>query len=367
MKKKRIVVAMSGGVDSSTVAGLMKEAGHEVIGITLQLYDYGEALKKKGACCAGQDIADAREVAEKLEIPHYILNYESLFKESVMDEFAESYMNGETPIPCVRCNQSVKFKDLLKVAKDLEADRLVTGHYVKKIITKKGNQLHMGRDENKDQSYFLFTTTKEQLDFVDFPLGDMSKLETRKLAEKFGLPVYDKPDSQDICFVPNGKYAEVVAKLRPESLSTGVIKHIDGTVLGSHNGIINYTIGQRRGLGISNENPLYVVKIDPIKKIVFVGEEKYLYKTSFFINDINWLSDDEIPKDGIELKVKLRSGHQGALAKLYPANDLGVAKVELISAERAVTPGQACVFYQGTRLLGGGWIMRNNQNNNDEA
>lgn len=359
MKKQRVVVAMSGGVDSSVVAALMKKAGHEVIGITLQLYDYGQVLKKKGACCAGQDIDDARQVAEKLEIPHYVLNYESLFKQAVIDDFVDSYLNGQTPIPCVRCNQSVKFKDLLKVAKDLNANRLVTGHYVRKIVKKGESQLHSGLEDSKDQSYFLFATTKNQLDFIDFPLGAKTKQETRKLAQKFGLKVYDKPDSQDICFVPNGNYADVVSKLSPIAKATGDIKHIEtGAVLGTHSGIINFTIGQRKGLKISTPQPLYVVKINPTTKTVYVGEEKYLYDSTIYLNDINWLSNKKVPQDGMQVKVKLRSSHSGALATIFPEDKNGIMKVELKSLERAITPGQACVFYDKTRVLGGGWIVR---------
>jgi tRNA-specific 2-thiouridylase len=361
MKKQRVVVAMSGGVDSSVVAALMKRAGHDVIGITLQLYDYGQALKKKGACCAGQDIDDARQVAEKLEIPHYVLNYESLFKQAVIDDFVDSYLNGQTPIPCVRCNQSVKFKDLLKVAKDLNANKLVTGHYVRKIIKKGESQLHCGLEDTKDQSYFLFTTTKDQLDFIDFPLGAKTKEQTRKLAKEFGLKVYDKPDSQDICFVPNGNYVDVVSKIKPTAKESGDIKHIEtGQILGEHSGIINFTIGQRKGLKISALNPLYVVKINPITKTVYVGEEKYLYDNTIYLNEINWLSNKAVPEEGVQVKVKLRSSHSGSLATIFPLDENGLMKVQLKSLERAPAPGQACVFYEKTRVLGGGWIIRKN-------
>ena len=254
-KDTRIVVAMSGGVDSSTAAALVAEQGYEVVGITLQLYDHGQALAKKGACCAGQDIEDARAVAEKIGIAHYVLDYESLFKESVIEDFADSYVRGETPIPCVRCNQSVKFRDLFKVAKDLGATALVTGHYVQRIDTGDVIELHKGADTSKDQSYFLFATTKEQLDFLRFPLGGLDKEQTRKLAEKYQLPVADKPDSQDICFVPNGNYSNIVSKLRPESLQKGIIKHVDGRELAEHDGIIGFTVGQRKGLGIGWAEP----------------------------------------------------------------------------------------------------------------
>jgi len=355
----RVVVAMSGGVDSSAVAALMVEQGYDVIGITLQLYDHGAALQKKGACCAGQDIEDARNVANKLGIPHYVLNYESLFKESVIDDFADSYIRGETPIPCVKCNQSVKFRDLLAVAKDLDAHRLVTGHYIRKIMGKNGPELHNAKDASKDQSYFLFATTKEQLDFLEFPLGEMSKEETRKLAEKFGLENADKPDSQDICFVPNGSYSDVVKKLRPGALDAGEIVHTDGTVLGKHDGIINYTVGQRKGLGIAHSEPLYVVKIDPENKKVIVGEEKDLFDNSFYINNINWLGEGKsLPKEGIEADVKMRSTQNSITARIIPEEN-GLSKVSLKTPQKSITPGQACVFYKSGQVLGGGWIVKN--------
>lgn len=356
IEKTRVVVAMSGGVDSSTVAALMVEKGYEVIGITLQLYDYGQALKKKGACCAGQDIQDAKRVAEKLGIPHYVLNYENLFHEAVMEDFADSYMRGETPIPCVRCNQSVKFRDLFKVAKDLGADVMVTGHYVRRVEGKNAPELHSGIDSGKDQAYFLFATTLEQLKFLHFPLGGMTKEETRKHAERFNLPVAEKPDSQDICFVPNGKYADVVSRLRPGALDKGQIVHIDGTVMGEHNGIINFTIGQRKGIGIANPEPLYVVKVDAKTKQVVVGPESALFNDRFFINDINWLGGSEIPENGLDFMVKLRSAHSGGKATIFPPKN-GISEVKLHSPERAITPGQAAVFFDGSRVMGGGWIM----------
>jgi tRNA-specific 2-thiouridylase len=352
-----VVVAMSGGVDSSTVAAALHEMGYKVIGITLQLYDHGVAIEKKGACCAGQDIHDARQVAERIGIPHYVLNYESLFKQSVMDDFADSYLRGETPIPCVKCNQSVKFRDLFKVAKDLGADALATGHYVQRRDANGIPQLHRGQDKLKDQSYFLFATTKEQLDFLHFPLGGLSKDETRALARKYNLIVADKPDSQDICFVPDGSYAKVIERLRPGALDKGEIVHTDGTVLGEHQGIIHYTIGQRKGLGIAWHEPLYVVKLEPESRRVIVGSKEELAQESFTIKEVNWLGDEAILPEGKEVFVKLRSLHKGAYATLYPANDNTVT-VKLHTPDISVTPGQACVFYEESRVLGGGWIMR---------
>jgi tRNA-specific 2-thiouridylase len=346
----RVVVAMSGGVDSSAVAALLHEQGYNVIGITLQLYDHGAMVNKKGACCAGQDIHDARRVAETLGIPHYVLNYENKFKESVMDDFVETYLAGETPIPCIKCNQSVKFKDLLGVARDLQADCMATGHYVQRKLGEAGAEMHRAADPSRDQSYFLFATTPEQLDFLRFPLGHLaSKDETRALAARFGLTVADKPDSQDICFVPTGGYAKVIEKLRPGALDPGEIIHVDGTVLGRHDGIVNYTVGQRRGLGISDKDPLYVIKLDAVKKRVVVGPKEALLKQEFIIRDCNWLST------GGSANVKLRSTQPGSAATIEQLGN-GRARVTLLEPQAAVSPGQACVAYDGDRLLGGGWI-----------
>jgi tRNA-uridine 2-sulfurtransferase len=352
-KDCKIVVAMSGGVDSSTVAAMLVDQGYQVIGVTMQLYDYGLTVGKKGACCAGQDIYDAKMVADRLNIPHYVLNYESLFKEAVIDDFADSYLRGETPIPCVRCNQTVKFRDLLKMAKSLDADALCTGHYVRKAKTSRGFELLKGADHRKDQSYFLFATTQEQLDYTYFPIGEYSKDETRKLALEYGLEVADKPDSQDICFVPNGDYASVINKYRPGALDKGDIIHVDGRKLGIHEGIINFTIGQRRGLGISSEDPLYVIKIIPETKEVIVGPKESLYKLRFIIKELNWLS--ERSDEPIEVSIKVRSNQEtmAASLQLLPNNR---AEITLLNPEKAITPGQACVAYKGDRVLGGGWI-----------
>ena len=353
----RVVVAMSGGVDSSTVAALLHHQGYDVIGVTLQLYDHGAAVGKKGACCAGQDIQDARRVAETLGIPHYVLNYESRFKEAVMDEFADSYLHGETPIPCVRCNQTVKFKDLLSTAKDLGADCMATGHYVQWQPGQGRAEMLRGADPDKDQSYFLFTTTQEQLDFLRFPLGALSKAETRKLAEEYGLAVADKPDSQDICFVPSGNYVSVIEKLRPGACDPGDIVDLSGKVLGQHEGIIHYTIGQRRGIGLSNPEPLYVIKVDAGKKQVVVGPKEALLEERLTIREVNWLGGEALPEQGVEVAVKLRSTQPAVQAMAYGRGN-GMAEIVLHMPQTAVAPGQACVMYDKERMLGGGWIAR---------
>lgn len=351
----RVAVAMSGGVDSSVAASLMAEAGYDVVGITLQLYDHGEILKKKGTCCAGQDIYDAKMVADRMGFPHYVLNYESLFRQKVMEDFVDSYMAGETPIPCVKCNQKVKFEDLLKMAKDLGAVTLVTGHYVQRLKGEARAELHRAVDPTRDQSYFLFATTQDQLDYLSFPLGGILKSETRDHARRFGLEISDKPDSQDICFVPNGHYASVVEKLRPGALDAGNIVHMDGTLLGKHQGIINYTIGQRKGLGIASSDPLYVIKIDPLSKQVIVGPRAALAKRTVMLRDVNWLEDESFFEKGKATTVKIRSTNEPLKATLTSLPNQ-MAEVTFDSPEYGVSSGQACVFYDGERVLGGGWI-----------
>ncbi len=352
----RVVVAMSGGVDSSVTAALLVEQGFEVVGITLQLYDHGAATQRKGACCAGQDIYDARQVAETLGIPHYVLDYESRFKRSVIDDFADAYARGETPIPCVRCNETVKFRDLLETARDLGADALATGHYVRRIEGKDGPELHRAADESRDQSYFLFATTRAQLDFLRFPLGSLDKHATRDLAHRFALPVAEKPDSQDICFVPSGHYAGLVERLRPGAIEPGEIVDQQGRILGEHNGVIHFTVGQRKGLGIASPEPLYVLRLEPETKRVIVGPREALGVKRVPIGDVNWLGPT-VPRDGLAVSVKLRSAQPPVAARLFLGEERGGEAV-LGEPALGVAPGQACVVYQGTRVLGGGWIRR---------
>ena len=358
----RVIVAMSGGVDSSVVAAMLHEEGYDVVGITLQLYDHGAALAKKGACCAGRDIHDARRVAEARGFAHYVLDYENAFRDAVIDEFADSYLAGATPVPCIRCNERVKFRDLLETAKDLDADCMATGHYIQRKAGATGAELHMAADPVRDQSYFLFSTTQAQLDYLRFPLGHLeNKDATRRLAQHYGLSVADKPDSQDICFVPDGDYAKVIEKLRPGAAEPGEIVHADGRVLGHHPGVIHFTIGQRRGLGIGGlEEPLYVVRLDPKTRRVVVGPRAMLATRRVPIREVNWLGDAPLQsRSEWPLSVKLRSTRPPREAVLRPTGpDSG--EVELIAPEEGVSPGQACVFYEpeGTRVFGGGWITR---------
>ncbi len=357
----RIVVAMSGGVDSSVVAALLRVAGYDVVGITLQLYDHGEALRRKGACCAGQDIHDARRVAAAFDIPHYVLDFESRFQDAVINDFVTGYLAGETPIPCVKCNQTVKFADLLQRAKDLDAAALVTGHYIESRARGDGStsrDLFTPADMARDQSYFLFATTQTQIDFLRFPLGALPKAETRRIAGELGLAVADKPDSQDICFVPQGRYADVILRLRPDAAEPGDILHMDGRVIGRHEGIIHYTIGQRRGLGISDAEPLYVVKVDALKKQVVVGPRDALKQSDIRLASLNWLGGESLNGASQPVFAKIRSTRPPVEAALRHGPDGSI--VTIIAGEYGVSPGQACVLYDGqgpgARVLGGGFI-----------
>ncbi len=358
----RVVAAMSGGVDSTVVAALLHKAGYDVVGVTLQLYDHGEALKKKGACCAGQDIHDARLAADLIGIPHYVLDYESRFKDAVIDQFADSYLKGQTPVPCIRCNQTVKFRDLLDVARDLGAEAMATGHYVRRATHGNRSQMRKAVDHSRDQSYFLFATTQDQLDYLRFPLADLEKPQVRGVAASLGLRIASKPDSQDICFVPTGDYRTLIDRLRPQGREAGDIVHMDGRVLGRHSGITDYTIGQRRGLNVAVGEPLFVVKLDPEHRRVIVGPREALLTARLTLEETNWLGDqatiEEAARDGAPVLARVRSTRQPSSARLMFVED--AVQVVFDQGEEGVAPGQACVLYDPAdpdRVLGGGFIQ----------
>ncbi len=372
-KPLRVVVAMSGGVDSSVAAAMMKAEGHDVIGITLQLYDHGSATGRKGSCCAGQDIHDARQVADALGIPHYVLDYEARFAAKVIDRFAASYVAGETPIPCVTCNNEIKFRDLLETARDLGADRLVTGHYVQRLDGPDGPTLARAVDAERDQSYFLFGITPAQLETLRFPLGGLRKSEVRELARQHNIAIADKADSQDICFVPTGRYTDVIQRLMPSAMDAGDIVHIDGRVLGRHEGIIHYTVGQRRGLKIPGPEPLFVIRLDAARNQVLVGPKSALKTTGLVLRDTNWLGEkplEQVAVHGLDLYVRLRSSQAPRAAVLHADAD-GCHRVDLIDGEEGIATGQACVFYSDNgpqaRILGGGYIAKTLKTSNAEA